>query len=119
MPKSVNFIKNGVQQVLTKFLTRDLPSIILSLSLFLGGIWILSLRIPGWSLFWGLILIPVGASFTVYALDSVSRNRIAPPEYRPVKCKVCGKMTFAKEKEAVCGRCQEDIFKGILKEHSK
>ena len=95
---------------------------ILSLSLFGGGIAILFARIPGWSLFFGLILIPLGTAFTIFTLDEVARNLIVPPPYKSVKRKVCGKSTYAKEseedKDVICGRCREDISEKILEEKS-
>jgi len=111
----------NLKHALIQFIVNDLPSTILSLALFLGGIWILSLRIPGWSLLWGLILTPTGAALTVFTLDKVSRNKIAPPFFQLTKCKVCGRKTYSKEGEKgiVCGHCRKDILKKILKERSK
>lgn len=110
--------KDNIIYSLIKFTISDLPAVILSLALFLGGIWILSLGIPGWSLFFGLIFTPMGAAFTVFTLDDVARNKIIPPPFKPAKCNVCGKDTFAKEGEedVICGRCRKDIQRGVLKE---
>lgn len=121
MRQELNGFKNNLKAFLVEFIISDLPSIFLSLALLLGGIWILALRIPGWSLFWGLILTPMGAAFTIFTLDKVSRNRITPPLFGLVKCRVCGRKTYVKEREteAICGRCREDILKGILKEKLK
>jgi hypothetical protein len=121
MRHNLNGFKNTLKDRLVEYFISDLPSIFLDLALFLGGIWLLSLRIPGWSLFWGLILVPTGAAFTIITLDKVSRNRITPPRFETVKCRVCGKITFVKkgEKELVCGQCRKDILKGTLKERSK
>lgn len=113
--------KNNTQQSLVQFFISDLPCIILSLALFLGGIWVLSLRIPGWSLFFGLIITPLGLAFCIYTLDDVAKNMVAPPPFKPIKCNVCGKNTFAKEAEedVICGKCRKDIQKEILKERLK
>lgn len=102
----------------SKFLIKDLPSIILSLSLFFGGIWLLSLRIPGWSLFFGLIATPLGLVFTIYTLDDVARNVITPSLFKAAKCNVCGKTTYAKEDEedVICWRCRENISEKLLEE---
>jgi hypothetical protein len=103
---------------LIQFLVKDIPSVILSLALFMGGIWILSLRIPGWSLFFGLIITPVGFAFTIYTLDSIARNTVASPPLKLIKCNVCGKNTYAREEreDVICGHCREDISEAILKE---
>lgn len=118
MPKLPVPSENGVKLALTQYVIHDLPSIFLSLALFLGGVWLLSLRIPGWSLFFGLIVTPLGIVFTIYTLDDVAKNVIAPPEFKPIKCKVCGKTTYAKkeDKDFICGQCREDIAEAILKE---
>ena len=117
----MNTFKEKILRPVVQFLIRDVPSIILSLALFLGGIWLLSLRIPGWSLFFGLIFTPMGAAFIVFTLDRVARNRIAPPLFKPVKCKVCGRRAYAKDdkKEVICHRCRQDISKGILEEKAE
>ena len=99
-------------------LSKQFLTVILSLSLFFGGIILLLAKIPGWSLFFGLILIPLGTAFTIFTLDEVARNLIVPPPYKSVKCKVCGKSTYAKESEedVICGRCREDISEKLLEE---
>jgi len=101
-----------------QFIIRDIPSMILSLALFLGGIWLLAIRIPGWSLLFGLIFTPMGAAFMVFTLDGVARNRIAPPSFKSAECRVCGKKTYSKEnvEDAICNRCRENIGEEILKE---
>lgn len=113
--------KGNIIYSLVKFTISDLPVVILSLALFLGGIWILSLKIPGWSLFFGLVITPVGFAFCVYALDDIARNVVAPPPFKPTKCNVCGKITYAKEgaKDIICAHCRKDIQRGILKEKLK
>ncbi len=121
MVKNSSQTKNGIKQAFTHLLASDLPCIILSLGLFLGGIWLLSLKIPGWSLFFGLIITPVGFALTVYTLDDVARIVVAPPPFKSVRCDVCGKKTFAREEaqDVICHRCREDITKEVLKEKAK
>lgn len=106
------------KRAITQFIIKDSPSIVLSLALFFGGIWLLSLRIPGWSLFFGLIATPLGLVFTIYTLDDVARNVVAPPSFRPKRCNVCGKTTYAKkeDKDFICRRCREDVSEAVLKE---
>lgn len=118
MPKLPVPSQNGTKLALTQYFTHDLPSIFLSLALFLGGIWLLSLRVPGWSLLFGLILIPIGAVLTIYTLDDIARNIIIPSGFKPVRCNVCGKTTYAKEgdEDVICARCREDITEKILEE---
>lgn len=109
------------KRTLIQFIISDLPSIILSLALFLGGLWLLSLRIPGWSLLWGLIITPTGFALVVFTFDDVARNVVASPPFKPKRCHVCGKITYAKEedKDVICWRCRGDITEEILKERLK
>ena len=106
---------------LTILLSKSFLMTILSLSLFGGGIAILFARIPGWSLFFGLIIVPIGFVLTILTLDEVARNLVAPPPFHAVKCNVCGKITYAKEdeKDVICGRCREDIGEKISEEKRK
>lgn len=110
--------QNGIKLALTQYFTYDLPSIFLSLALFLGGIWLLSLRIPGWSLLLGLIITPVGFALTIYTLDDIARNIIIPSGFKPARCNVCGKITYTREpkEDVICWRCREDITEKILEE---
>ncbi len=99
-------------------LSKQFLTVILSLSLFFGGITLLIAKIPGWSLLFGLILIPLGTVFTILTLDEVARNLVVPPPFKPVKCNVCGKITYAPEGEEdiICGRCHKDLAEKLLKE---
>lgn len=101
--------------------TRSILLTLLSCSLFFSGIALLFTRVPGWSLFFGLILIPTGAALTIFTLDEVARSMVIPPPFKPVRCKVCGKTTYAREGEedVICGRCREDISEKILEERGK
>ncbi len=92
--------------------------VILSLSLFFGGIVILLSHIPGWSLFFGLIITPLGVVLMIFTIDEVARKLFTPPPFKPVKCTVCGKLTFAKEEKekVVCGFCREEEIDELLRE---
>ncbi|MCJ7793112.1 MAG: hypothetical protein MUP45_03985 [Candidatus Marinimicrobia bacterium] len=121
MPENNSDSNDTSKQDVIHFIIKDSPAIFLSLTLFLGGIWLLSLRIPGWSLLFGLIATPLGLVFTIYTLDDVSRNVVTPPPFKATKCHVCGKITYAKEedKDVICWRCRGDITEEILKERLK
>jgi len=103
---------------LALLLSKSFLMVILSLSLFFGGIVILISRISGWSLLFGLIITPMGTIFTVLTLDEVARNLVVPPPFKPIKCHVCGKITYAKEgqEDVICGRCRKDISEKLLEE---
>ncbi|MFZ5366492.1 MAG: hypothetical protein ACOZBZ_04375 [Patescibacteria group bacterium] len=103
---------------LVTLVSKQVLMVVLSLGLFFGGILILLAKIPGWSLFFGLIIIPLGVVFTILTLDEVARSLVVPPPYKSVKCNVCEKPTYAKgdEKEVICGHCRKDISEKLLEE---
>src|SRR4030042_2739902 len=86
------------------FIFKDLPSILLSLGLLAAGIWLLSLRIPGWSLLFGLGTITIGTIMTIFTLDDVARNSIVPPFFKTIRCRICRKVTYTTQDhdEAIC-----------------
>ena len=101
-----------------KTVLKQLLSVILSLALFAGGIAILYLHLPGWSLILGLPAILLGVVFIIFVLDQVARELFTPPHFIMTKCKVCGKTTFVKEgnQDKICGRCREELVEELLKE---
>jgi len=117
MPESSIQSESTSKRALIEFVISDLPCIFISLALFFGGILLLSLRIQGWGLFFGIIAIPIGIAFTIYTLDKVARNVITPLPFVHTRCNICGKITFAREGETdvICGRCRRDIVEGVLK----
>lgn len=104
-----------------KIILKQLLSVILSLGLFAGGIFILSLRLAGWSLLLGLPAILLGGVFIIFTLDTVARELFTPPHFIMAKCQVCGKTTFIKEgeKTGLCGRCREELVEEVLQEEKK
>lgn len=56
--------------------TRAILSVIISLSLFLGGIFLLSLRIPVWSLLLGLPSVQIGIVLIIFTFDRLSREEV-------------------------------------------
>jgi len=100
---------------------RQTLMVILSLALFFGGVVILVSHIPVWSLFFGLMITPLGVVLTIFTLDEVARKLLVPPPFRPVKCSVCGKTTYAKEEKenVVCGLCREGEIDELLREKAR
>lgn len=117
MPEYPPQPESASKRALIEFVISDLPSISISLALFFGGILLLSLRIPGWGLFFGILAIPIGIAFTIYTLDKVASNVVTPLPFVHTRCNVCGKITFAREGETdvICGRCRRDIVETVLK----
>ena len=112
---------NSSAQAWVRLTIREVCLTILSLAFFIGGVWLLSIRAAGWTLFWGLILTPIGIAFTVYTLDEVARSVVVPPPFKPTRCNVCGKTTYAEEgkEDVICGRCWKEITEKVLKERAK
>lgn len=87
---------------------RDISRFIAPMILFAGGVWLLSLRISGWSMLLGLPAIQVGIVFIILGFDNSAKKTFSPSEFHIVKCEVCGDPTAAPlgETHEVCPRCR-------------
>lgn len=87
----------------------------LSLVLFVGGIVLLALRIPGWSLFLGLPAVQIGIVLLIFTFDEIARYRVGPESLKMISCSVCGEPTPAPswQKEKICEKCQQKIAKKL------
>lgn len=105
--------ENNYNYPQNSFLTslKSIGSLILSLVLFLGGIWLLSLRLPGWSFFLGLPAIQIGLIFMIFTFDGFARHKVGPDSLQIITCSICGKPTVAPrgQKRDICPECQERI----------
>ncbi len=106
-------LTSSAKQLFLIFVTKTVPAIILSLILFLGGIWILTLRIPGWSLFLGLPAAQIGIIFLIFTFDEIIRGKVGRDSLHLLSCSVCGKPTLAASwrKEKICGECARKMAK--------
>lgn len=97
---------------------RITARILISLVLFAGGIALLALRIPGWSLILGLPAVQIGIIFLIFTFDEVARGKVGPDSLHMVRCSVCGKPTLAPywQKEKICRACQKKIAQKLKKE---
>lgn len=89
--------------LLTKALT-----FIISLALFIGGIYILSLKIPVWSLLLGFPATEIGMLALIFTFDATLRQKIGPESFYVDICSICGKFcisTRKPEEKAVCIDC--------------
>lgn len=106
-----------IKDLLTEFFIKSLPSLLVSFLLFGGGIVLLALRIPGWSLFLGLPSVQIGIVFLIYTFESVGRRRSVLPteEYHFVSCLVCGQQTQAPKyiQKRICDDCQVKIAQKV------
>lgn len=109
MSKIPNQLKNGAKQAFTKFVTKTIPALIVSLALMLGGIYLLSLRIPGWSFIFGLPAVSTGIIFLIFTFDEIAQDKVGPNSLHMVSCPICGQPTLAPkwQKEKICEKCQK------------
>lgn len=102
-----------LKKILIEFLTQTLPAVFIAALLFGGGIILLFLRIPGWSLLLGLPAIQIGLVLLIFTFEAVGRKKSALPskEYHLVNCLVCGKQTIAPKyiQKRICDDCQSKI----------
>lgn len=103
----------SLREVIVEFLTKSLLLFLLSLVFFIGGIIILALRIPGWSLFLGLPAVQIGIVCLIFTFEAISRQKstFPPKEYHLVDCLVCGRQTMASKdiQKKICEDCQVKI----------
>jgi energy-coupling factor transporter transmembrane protein EcfT len=92
--------------------------IIICLSLLGGGIVILALRIPGWSLLLGLPTIAIGIIFLIFTLDNVARKKLGEDCLQTVLCSVCGQPTPSPswQNEKICFECEKKLEKKLKEE---
>lgn len=81
----------------------------ISAILFLGGIALLALRIPGWSLFLGLPATQLGIIFLIFTFDEFARKKVGPESIHTIPCSLCGKPLVAPywQNKIICKKCQK------------
>lgn len=96
-------------------LFEDFGLLLLSIALFLGGIILLSLKIPFWSMVFGLASTQIGIVLIIITFDSFIRKKTKPitEDYKALSCVVCGKVTFVPKytNVAICDADQLKIVK--------
>lgn len=99
------------QNILSNFLTRQLPRIIICLAIFLGGILILFLKIPVWSLILGLPITQIGFIFLIFTLDDIAKNKIGVGSLYAAPCSICGQptITYTLDRDKICPQCRKEI----------
>lgn len=99
-------------------LVKFILEIIICLSLLGGGIILLALRIPGWSLLMGLPLTVLGNIFLIFTIDAVARKKLGQESLQTVLCSICGQPTPAPtwQNEKICLVCEEKLATKLKKE---
>ena len=100
---------------------EDFGLLALSVSLFLGGVFLLSLQIPFWSLVLGLASVQIGIVLIIITFDSLIRKRNKPltEDYKTLSCLICRTPQFVPkyQKSVICDTCQlrvANVFKATL-----
>jgi hypothetical protein len=92
---------------------NNLVLLLLILSLFVIGGFVISLKIPFWSLFLGIAAIQIGIVLSVFTFDIIS-HRLSKPitsEYKTIPCLVCKKLNYVPKYQnvTICDMCQVKI----------
>ncbi len=92
---------------------NNLLLLILILSLFVIGGFVISLKIPFWSLFLGIAAIQIGIVLSVFTFDIISRRASKPltSEYKTLACLICRTLNYVPKykKTTICDNCQVKI----------
>lgn len=86
---------------------------IISITLFLGGLILLALRIPFWGLFLGLPATQAGTILLIYSFDRLSHEEVEKEIEEAIKapCGSCDESVFNKggEGRQICAKCKRKI----------
>ncbi|OGM10861.1 hypothetical protein A2W13_00165 [Candidatus Woesebacteria bacterium RBG_16_36_11] len=89
--------------------------LILSIILFLGGAFILSLKIPFWSLFLGIASIQIGIVLIIITYEIITRrkSKVITENYKTIPCLICKKLNYVPKYQntTICDSCQLRIAK--------
>src|SRR3989344_5621949 len=94
----------GEKPSLLKFF-EDFGLMLLSIVLFLGGAFLLTLKIPFWSLFLGIASVQIGIVLIILTFDSLIKKRNKPltDEYKTVNCLICRSSQYVpKDRDLRC-----------------
>jgi|SRR3989344_2097377 len=61
--------------------------------LLISGLVLLILRLPGWSIIFGLPITIFGVIFLIYTYDEIVQKKINPFTEELANCSICGKLT--------------------------
>ncbi|MBU0618693.1 hypothetical protein KKD62_00490 [Patescibacteria group bacterium] len=115
MTNELNQQTKSVQQPFTEFFISTLPAFFLSFVLFIGGIGLLYLRIPKWSLFLGVPTIQLGIIFLILTFDKIIQSRTSPERLHIIPCSICNNPTpiSLDKKGAICDICRQKMAKKL------
>src|SRR3989304_5891506 len=107
--------KRGEPSLLKFF--EDFGLMLLSIVLFLGGAFLLTLKIPFWSMVLGIASVQIGIVLIILTFDSLIRKRNKPltEDYKTVNCLICRSSQFVPkyQKTIICDTCMARIAVGF------
>jgi hypothetical protein len=77
----------------------------------MGGIWILTLPLPGWKLIIGLPAAQLGIVVLMFAFDDITKKHLHPQNYKVLICPYCDNENLIrqKKKKTYCSQCSKLI----------
>lgn len=100
-------VELALKRQFLNFLIQQLPQLLISSSLFVGGLILLFLRIPGWSLIIGLPAVQIGLVFLIFSYDRFTNKKVGIGSLYSLECQECGKsfLSFQQDQEKICPFC--------------
>lgn len=92
-------------------LMRSLVPSVVGLVLLIGGVWLLTLPLPGWKLILGIPAAQMGIVVLMYAFDDITKKRLHPDHLQSLICPFCSFNNLIQPgtKTIHCGRCMKKI----------
>src|SRR3989344_4447221 len=87
--------------------------------LLIGGIWLLTLQLPGWKLILGIPAAQIGIVVLLLAFDDITKKKLNPKHYIEAECPVCRAPILIHEDvtEGRCARCGQ-LFNVLVPLHT-
>lgn len=75
----------------------------------------MALRIPGWSLLFGLPMVQIGIVFLIFVFDHLANKKVGQESMQTVLCSVCDQPTLSPtwQNEKICDDCLKKIGKKL------
>jgi Ca2+/Na+ antiporter len=101
-------LKKSPRSIIDDFLFLILP-----LTLFIGGIVILTLKIPFWSLFLGIASTQIGIVFIIFSYEYYTKRKNKPitEDYKAIPCLLCKRINYVPKYKntTICDSCNISI----------
>lgn len=90
---------------------RSVVPLVSGMTLLLGGIWLLTLPLPGWKLILGLPAAQLGIVLLMFAFDDITKKHLHPENFEILICPYCAhqNLVLRETRETYCGNCQKKI----------